>query len=187
MLEALLQRLLDEDPEASLRREGDGFVLNVREPGEVWAEAFRPYKAELLALTRPLLGHKEVWRSLVAAFRERPEGPYEVHVDPVFGVPMALRVSRGHPVEAARRLLAEAPVYGLAVVKEDREVLKLPTWYWLGDLAPERLVRQQLKGLADLVLRARERGAVVEVAGKAREVTAGELVALHYMGPFQEA
>jgi len=25
------------------------------------------------------------------------------------------------------------------------------------------------------------------VAGKAREVTAGELVALHYMGPFQEA
>ncbi len=120
MLEALLQRLLDEDPEASLRREGGGFVLNVREPGEVWAEAFRPYKAELLALTRPLLGHKEVWRSLVAAFRDPPEGPYEVHVDPVFGVPMALRVSRGHPVEAARRLLAEAPVYGLAVVKGDR-------------------------------------------------------------------
>lgn len=160
-------------------------MLNVREPGEVWAEAFRPYKAELLALTRPLLGHKEVWRSLVAAFRDPPEGPYEVHVDPVFGVPMALRVSRGHPVEAARRLLAEAPVYGLAVVKGDREVLKLPTWYWLGDLAPERLVRQQLKGLADLVLQARKDGVLIKVEGKPRKVTAGELVALHYLGSFQ--
>lgn len=187
MLEALLQRLLDEDPEASLRREGNGFVLNVREPGQVWAERLRPYKQELLALTRPLLGHREAWRNLVAAFRDPPEGPYEVHVDPVFGFPMAFRVPWGHPVEAVRRLLAEAPVYGLTVVKEGREVLKLPTWYWLGDLAPERLVRHQLKELADLVLQARKDGVLVEVEGKPRKVTAGELVALHYLGSFQAA
>lgn len=176
MVEEALRRILEQDPQARLvRNEAGGLTLEAREARLLAADPLiRSVREDLIALTTPLLGSGRAWEEAAEMARRQGigEGGAEVHLDPVFGWPLALPLVGPEPVERARGLLAGAPFYRLVVVEEGREMVYTSA-YWLGELAPPEILRRRVPHLAERVLKARR--------GKGGK-RAGEILAAYLYG-----
>jgi hypothetical protein len=184
-LETVLQSLLDRGLNWSLERLEEEGVMHIRGKGVSQVlEALRPYRDEVWALTAPLLGQEAVWGAVEVEARRVPlKGRVSrVHLEPVFGLPLALRVEGERPLGRVAQALAYPAFYTLVLETQEGAVgWRSP--YWWGELAGEAELRQAYPDLAEEVLRARkEGGAEVDLFGVKRRLLPGELLVYRLYG-----
>jgi len=139
MLEAFLQRLLDDGIEPDTRWLQGGVP---RELEEDWAEV----RAEVKQMAANDLFALSVWDDVRRAVADQPQRPGEVvaWIEPLGGLPLrlTLRASLNEAVRRLQKVLFGTPFYQIGIEFEGKPVANLRTIHYFAEIADEKTLRE---------------------------------------------